>query len=222
MLDSLQGLSDINIIGLDNTTNTYHSAAEALNFSLQNIGDDELIVFVHQDIIFDKNDFNLMAETCLKEWAMVGAAGAVFGENGRHTRIVSCIQEGKDKKYDSLSHGDVCEVMTVDECVFAAHKKVLNNLRFDENTCDNWHFYAVDLSLQAQQQKIKVLVQGLNFIHNSRGHKNREYKKAEYKIVKKWKSLYPLIAYTTGWTYTNVIKYWLLRIFRDLKGRYYE
>ena len=117
----------------------------------------------------------------------------------------------------TLEKGTTQEVFTLDECLIAGNREVFRNLRFDEEVCDGWHLYAVDLSLQCQVKHIPVMVYGANIVHLSGGTQDESFYTCERKLVKKYRKEFPLISYTCGWAYTNPLKYFILRIYRRIR-----
>ncbi len=150
-----QGLRDeFEIIALDNRNNKFSSAAKALNYGAS-IAKGEILIFMHQDVFFeDSNDVSKLIGYFdkLDDLALLGVAGI----NGKDLMIYSNITETYDhiNKYKNIT--EPIEVETIDECVIAIRKKIFDRIKFDEITCDNWHFYGVDLSYQVRLNNGKV------------------------------------------------------------------
>lgn len=66
-------------------------------------------------------------------------------------------------------------------------KSIYEKIRFDEETCDNWHLYAVDFCLSASEQKIKSYIVPTNVWHASIGHKNYSFYDSLQKLKEKYK-----------------------------------
>lgn len=190
-------------IFIDNTDNTFSSAAKALNFGL-NRSNGEYILFVHQDILFEDENFLEKIKLSIKEIGsdiIVGSAG---------------ITE-KDKVYSNMKHGpnmlpagqftivNPVRVQTLDEVMLAAKKSIFEKINFDEVTCDNWHLYGADLCLSAACKGIDSYAIPLNIYHKSMGNVDNDYMKSLHKLVEKHKKNYPMI-YTTN-TVINTAKY---------------
>jgi len=171
---------------VDNTQNTFKSAAQALNHGF-NLSRGEYIIFAHQDIIFeDKNFLNDIVEYIdfLDGESIIGAAGI------------------KEKKsvYSNITHGneqytvgkyrvtDPVKIQTLDEVLIGVKRSVFQKLYFDDTTCDNWHLYGVDLCLSAKKIGIDSYVIPIVFHHNSGGNVNKGYMDSLSKVVRKHKS----------------------------------
>lgn len=158
LLPSFQLLKDkelpVNLLLIDTRKHHYHSAAEAFNTELAQhrakLG--EVLIFCHQDFAFETDEFHRSVISLLQEhplW-MVGAAGRAMSP--RHMRLL----------YSNLralaTHERICglpidqptKVCSVDECVFALRTEVFFRLLFDEQACNHWHLYAVDLGYALQ------------------------------------------------------------------------
>lgn len=116
---------------------------------------------------------------------------------------MSLFQEGWN--YQSLAEDAIEDVFSLDECLIAANKKVFEMLRFDEQICDGWHFYAVELSLQCHVKKLGVKVFDANIVHLSGGNVDDSFYVTEEKVVRKYRRQFRKISYPCGWTYTNPI-----------------
>ena len=60
---------------------------------------------------------------------------------------------GAKKKGNSYEAPYACE--TVDECCFGMTRECFNRLRFNEEICDGWHLYAVEMCLRGKDNEIK-------------------------------------------------------------------
>lgn len=52
-------------------------------------------------------------------------------------------------KKKTYSEDYLCD--TVDECCFGMERETFNSLRFNEDICDGWHLYAVEMCLRAKE-----------------------------------------------------------------------
>lgn len=117
------------LISIDNRNHTFTSCAAALNWGVDHsIG--EILVFTHQDISFEK-------KTSLKEF------GRFIKE---HPGMIVGAFGAKKKMY---SEDYLCD--TVDECCFGMERESFDSLRFNEDICDGWHLYAVEMCLRAKE-----------------------------------------------------------------------
>ncbi len=102
--------------------------------------------------------------------------------------VLASIYHGKNK----VNAGDENiakkeEVSSVDECIFGMKKSIYDKVKFDEETCDNWHLYGVDFCYSAYEKNIKSYVIPIDIWHVSEGHKNKYFYKSLEKIKKKYK-----------------------------------
>ena len=192
------------IVGIDNTKGEFKSMVAALNAAMK-MAKGDVLVFLHQDIVFNKNaDLNFLITKCINNIALYG----VFGVKnlGKNKKSVSCITD-LWSEYDGLSENQIEEVFTIDECLFACNKGLFNYIQFDNNLCRYWDFYAVDLALQCQREKIPVFSIGLKLTHYSRGNiKTKAFRAVEKELLKKYKLDFDIITYPCGWNYTNSLK----------------
>ena len=148
------------VVGVDNCNNSFTSCASALNYGAKKaIGD--IFIFSHQDIRF-KNDDSLMKFISFcesNENKIVGAFGA-----RRY--------EGDDKYY--------CD--SVDECFFGMSRSIFEELGFNEQICDGWHLYAVEMCLRGKDTGIESYRYNCGIEHLSGGVVNKDYMKT-FKIL---------------------------------------
>lgn len=120
---------DYELISIDNRNHIFSSCASALNWGADH-SNGEVLVFTHQDISFEKN-------FSLKE----------FGKFiKKHPNKITGAFGAKNKIY---SEDYLCD--TVDECCFGMTREFFNLLRFNEDICDGWHLYAVEMCLRAKE-----------------------------------------------------------------------
>lgn len=220
MVDSANKQTKVNIdyVLVDNTGHNFNSAAEALNFGIKKaIG--EVLVFLHQDIVFlDNNQLNYIYEFAVNNKSVLfGPAGVESREINKNCVILSSMFEGKDKhKYTSLDQPMKC--FTLDECLIACHKDCLKNVSFDEVTCDGWHLYGADLCLQANLfSEMCVMVIPMNIWHKSNGNADKCYYITQNKLARKYNNKYKIINTTNGYNYTNSLKRFFLNIYRKVR-----
>lgn len=179
---------------IDNTKNIFSSAAKALNHGAQQAKGD-ILIFAHQDILFEDAHFLGKIEDALKSLptgSLIGLAG-VNDSKGVYTNIK---QGPKHENAGTHELTDIIEVQTLDEVLIACHKETFNVLKFDEKTCDNWHLYGVDLSLSNLCKGNHSFVLPLTLYHLSSGKISLGYALTLFKVVRKHRRQVPYI-YTT-------------------------
>lgn len=128
LIDSLQKQNcDYELFSIDNRNQAFSSCDTALNWGADHSQGD-VLVFVNQDI----------TTTSLKEFG-------IFITN--HPDMVVGAYGAKQK-------GEICEAPylceTVDECCFEMTCECFNRLRFNEEVCDGWDLYAVEMCLRGK------------------------------------------------------------------------
>ena len=168
-IDAQSIREEIEIVGVDNTDKRFPSAAKALN-SGASAARGEIVVFMHQDLYLIERDAIekvYLRLASMNKPTLLGVAGYLHNEE----EVIYNLYEGgkrirRSKRFDAEK---LYAVETVDECFVACKKEVWERYRFDEDTCDNWHFYAVDLSYQIALDAGTVVVYPLALWHSSEG-----------------------------------------------------
>jgi hypothetical protein len=207
------------MILIDNRDGKYKSAASALNWG-GNKATGEYLCFVHQDVHFCRNSDLETIEYLLSTLGNLGVAGvAGMSTNG------STVQQSQRNVI--IEHEDPPEfwgnpitepeiVQTVDECLFVVPKKIFNILPFDEETCNSWHFYAVDYCLSLISMGFSVYALPVPIHHQSLGFSQKfsvnvnsckyvlDFYKSLSRLLKKHKTHFRKI-YTTNGIYRTDI-----------------
>lgn len=224
------------LITVDNIQRQFRSAAEALNYGGKKITG-KYLMFVHQDVDLSSNVWLEDAEKILESIPNLGVAG-VAGKTPEYLPIVSNIKHGIPPQNDGyLQIQKLVEVQTLDECLIIIPKPVFERLRFDEQTCDNWHLYAVDYCLSIKKSGLGVYVLPMFIYHRSVGvfsttyqnilsltapyskeyyqnlgkllKKHRKFVKRVYTTTGNWYASYPLISQRIGRVTQYAITYLL-------------
>lgn len=168
---------DIEIIPIINNDNRY-SASNALNIGMD-VARSDVVIFAHQDIRllfswFDglKGVLGLVPD----DWGIIGTAGISlkYGRKdiGRwggaldvNTVAVGSVWDNDDNLdkppyWDGIK--DLTTVHCADECLIVVNKRT--GLRFD-SMFHGFHFYGVDMCLQARAAAYKVYCAHLPIIH---------------------------------------------------------
>lgn len=218
------------LIKIDNTRNTFKSAAEALNYGGKK-AKGKYIMFVHQDVDLFSHSWLEDAEKILDSISDLGIAGvAGVSEEGR---------THKDRKRNIIKHGYPPEdlvatpirkpekVQTLDECLIIIPKSVFDSLEFDERTCNDWHLYAADYCLSIKKSGYCAYAIPMFIYHRSAGDSMspayyrtlnkllRKYKnevKCIYKPGKTWSTSYPLILQRIVLSAKELLRYFLIKI----------
>lgn len=176
----------IELILLDNRASKFTSAASALNCGAEKaVG--EVIVFMHQDIYLWDNKllekyYNILHE---KPNAILGVAGVAQMDHLRYYDFC----ETKDRIFRGrTSHGKLMQAITLDECMFAMQKSLWQSLKFDERTCDNWHFYGVDICYNNLLNGGENYILSADICHESKGSAyNKSFRRSLKSLIKKYR-----------------------------------
>lgn len=157
---------------LDNRNFKYSSAAEALNTGAKN-ANGEYIMFVHQDIILEKETWLVDTERILNSIKNLGVAG-VAGRQEKTRYNTASVTHGIPPKFVGKIHLDEpVEVQTLDECLILIPRKVFTALKFDQNTCNDWHLYSIDYCLSVLNTGYKNYVIPTATYHKSLGRSTK-------------------------------------------------
>lgn len=185
---------DIEIVGIDNSCGKYSSAAQALNAGAA-MSHGEIIIWMHQDVLLYPTDAvaDIAAYLAANSTDIVGIAGAKQGM----CNVYSAITETREHivRYGNVIN-EPTECETLDECLIATTRETWANHRFDEKTCNDWHLYAVDMSLTVRKYGGKAVILPIKACHLSKGNITFGFYKTLKRLVKKYLGVYDYI-YTT-------------------------
>ena len=158
---------DIELITLDNTSNKYKSASQALNFGASQSTAD-ILLFMHQDVLLWENsaieiNYNKLVNT---EKTIAGVAGVAKVDNKVHYDIY----ETKNKLVRASKTNGIMDAYTLDECMFGMSKKLWEKIKFDESTCNKWHLYCADICYQNMLCGGDNIILSMGICHNSFGN----------------------------------------------------
>ncbi|MEM2261392.1 MAG: glycosyltransferase [Nitrososphaerota archaeon] len=203
---SIKMYDDVEKIIIYNLNNAlFRSAAQAYNNAISKASK-EYLMFVHQDVFLKKswkNDIEGWLSTLPKKAGIVGVAGAlpptkpIFRTYLEYLSLKlfnlsslwykkyvrsSCLH-GKNYALSGSIIKEPVEVQTVDEVLFIIPQKIFDKWKFDEKTCNSWHLYAVDFSLEiAKRGYIAYIIPTLIY-HASKGLINRDYIDSASKVT---------------------------------------
>ena len=178
------------LIGIDNREGKYKSSASVLNAG-GGRAHGEILIFLHQDIIFEKENSleNFVKAIPNDRDSIVGLYGA---SHGKRKKIAENLYEAE----------------TLDECCVAMRKEVWQQLRFNEDVCNGWHLYVVEMCLRAGEQGLLIASGNFDIKHLSSGTVDEKYMKTFKELLviykkKKW------IATTCKVMPTNLVVFYL-------------
>lgn len=218
LLKSLKDQSvNFELITLDNIDKKFKSAAEALNYGGKK-AKGEYILFVHQDVNLCSATWLEKAENMINSIPNLGISG-VAGKC-EHVKGVMTIMEHDipPKLAGKRNISKPTKIQTLDECLFIIPKYLFDILQFDENTCEDWHLYAVDYCLSVAKYKKDTYVIPMHIYHRSQGMSfSKYYYLTLRKVLKKHKKEYRYIYTTCGdWNTSTPIIF--QRFVKNIKG----
>lgn len=176
-INATRGNFDVEIIPLINHNNLY-SASNALNICLDAANSD-IVIFAHQDVKLLPSWFDILSSTVNKlpeDWGILGSAGIDLqykredigkwgGARNVKTVAVGTVYDN-DPEISGDPYWDGAKELTqshcADECLFILNKKT--GLRFDAQFT-GFHFYGVDICLQARSAAYSVYCSHLPIVH---------------------------------------------------------
>jgi len=214
LLSSLkkQIFTNYELILVDNTSNSFDSMTDALNYAGEKASGDYLM-FVHQDVYLIGNDWLKKSITYLKTLDKLGVAGVIGLTDKKDLlkpqRRINVIYHGyppsKVEKCGNLIKYPT-EVQTLDEMLLIVPKKVFDKIRFDSKL-RGWHLYAVDYCLSVKVYLgLKVFVLPLRVWHRSKGRPlDESYFNSLRYIIQKFGRYFDKIYTTCGiWPTTGI------------------
>lgn len=168
---------DVEIIPIINNDNRY-SASNALNTGIDACRSD-IMIFAHQDVRLLYDWFDVLEEVLVEipeDWGVIGTAG-IASKYGRadigkwggaldvDTVAIGSVWDSDDSLgqppyWDGVK--DLTSAHCADECLIVVNKRT--GLRFD-SMFSGFHFYGVDMCLQARAAAYKVYCAHLPIIH---------------------------------------------------------
>jgi hypothetical protein len=205
-VEKCRGRRQLEIIPIINTNNQY-SAAIAFNAAFDSAKSD-IIIFCHQDVSLLGAWFDYLDEliaVASSDWGIIGAAGidaSAGGEDigrwgGHRSRNCAVGSVWDDAiKVDQIPYWDGAKSLTkvhcIDECLFVVRRST--NLCFD-TAFNGFHFYGVDLCLQARAAGLDVYAGYLPIVHagkySSSFIKDGRYWTFLRRLCNKWYDKFP-------------------------------
>jgi hypothetical protein len=196
---SLLGEHSHDIIAIDDA----RSLAEAYNRGVDR-ADGEVIIFSHDDIEFlDPASWLSRLKAHLAQFDLIGLAGtnrlvapAWAAAGPPHTFGQVGELDGKVAPYRVLLCAvpmpAIPEMQAIDGLFMAAHRRVLQAVRFDAETFDGFHSYDIDFSFRVHLAGFKVAVAAdLPVLHASQGNFDQKWQHYARRFAAKHASRLP-------------------------------
>ena len=192
-----------NIEVIEYINNGEYSLTELYNKGLKE-SKNELVIFCHDDIIFDTKNWGTKLNRVIKkndEFGIIGIAGSrelpksgQWWENPNHMYgQVYHQHEGKKwlSKYSDKKIGFIDNVVLVDGLFFAVRKSMLK-CNFDESI-NGFHFYEVDFCFRNFMEGVKIgVTSDIDVTHLSIGMTNEEWDENRKIFAEKYKNNLPI------------------------------
>lgn len=195
---------DYVLIGIDNCNNRYTSCSKAYNSVMEQIKT-EYTIYAHQDIILEDPDFLNKYIKILDKYenAIVGVAGIDLLSK----KVVSNIRHRKtrDRVVKEVMDGPK-KSETIDECFFGGKTTLFQKYRFNEDICNGWHLYAVELCLRIRRDNRCVYTCDLPLVHTSGGRVSYDYLDTLFKLCELYRKDYSHIYTTCSQCETDYMK----------------
>ena len=170
-------------------------AANYASIKLDKYEDDDIFVFVHDDVIINCADFTKRIESGLQNYDVVGVAGIceakidspalwhlmkpypnapVLRGCVAHPVVNKVLTESQNQFYYTSFGPIPAQVILADGVLLATTKRVLQKVNFDDTNPARYHFYDLDFTLNCSINKLKVGVCDIPIIHMSHGLEERE------------------------------------------------
>jgi hypothetical protein len=190
------------IIAVDNRNSgegichVYNSCAKKAKY--------EYICFVHEDVLFDSQDWGkILIEKSIDDCGVVGIAGGMvrtmrpvsWNDSGKEYARYNIYQQDKNKKrlyYENPENISFSEVLVLDGVFLFVRKQIWEQHPFDEKTFRHFHLYDQDFCFQVACSGYKNYVcNSIKLIHFSRGSFNLNWLEGALSFCEKWKQELP-------------------------------
>ena len=198
---------DYEIVGIDNSNNQY-SIFSAYNKGVRR-AKGAILCFMHDDILFQSNNWGSIVEDLFKKNEGIGALGVAGGHI-----MYNCPCSWWNSDITSLhiltpdSHGQMdesihreyagertsIEVASIDGLWMCIRRSLFDTICFDDKTFSGFHCYDSDICMQILMAgyKIKVTFE-IDILHKGKGNLNAQYYHDIELWHKKWKDYLPVV-----------------------------
>lgn len=182
---------------LDNTRNTYPSAAWALSYGAGQARGDYLM-FIHQDVELPTETWLENTERWLNSLGNFGIAGVIGKSKEGFVGQISNCGEIFGRKISKPE-----KVQILDECLFIIPRGIFSYMQFDNETFDGWHCYGADYCLACKRQNIGVYAIPEFIYHRSTASNIKSIEIYHKRIANKYREINPIYL-TTGTLYNGI------------------
>lgn len=164
-----------------------------------------VLIFSHDDIKILSPDFWAKLHGHLQRFDLVGVAGTsllagskwlAVGPPFIHGVVCHKTPDGRLSVDQFGAEHSTCvgDIQALDGLFFAANRRVVEHLLFDEETFEGFHFYDIDFSYAAYRAGFRLGVCcNIAIIHDSRGMVDQSWENNAYFFLAKYKNVLPSI-----------------------------
>jgi hypothetical protein len=189
------------LIIIDNSNNKY-SIFEAYNIGVAK-AKFEILCFMHEDILYHSSDWGkqVLNELSNPEIGIIGLAGSYYLLNipspwyKAKPFVKNLIQyRGKDRAPKIYTMKEKrAEVVCVDGFWFCSKRNIFQDIRFDTETYNGFHFYDLDICTQIRNHGYKAIITSeISVEHFSGGNLNTQWIEDSVRFYNKWNTCYPI------------------------------
>jgi GT2 family glycosyltransferase len=202
LLGTAKRPESLEIIVIDNKKNLGLCAVYNQGAAMANA---EIIVLMHEDVWMLEKEWDIVLLKKfeeLPEIQILGVAGSAYLADSPYAfwpaanipwTFGKVIHLTKNEFFLALYNdrdGDQ-EVVVVDGLWFAAKKTFFEKCRFDEQTFPAFHFYDIDICMQALAFGKNYVTTDIRVLHKSEGTFKEEWKEWNNIFIQKWKDKLP-------------------------------
>jgi GT2 family glycosyltransferase len=214
------------IIVIDNSQNQY-SIFEAYNKGVS-LSSHPFLLFMHDDVEYRTTEWGVKLMDHFKDHQVgcVGIAGtpylpytpgAWWGSGTYHFYLLQFLHSDTHPAFFNFFPENTTkqEVVVLDGVWMCIRKELFRWIQFDETTFDGFHFYDLDITLQAYKAGYKILcVNDILLYHRSIGNFNQKWAENALLFHHKWKHLLPVSVDRSSWRRQcriehNALRTWL-------------
>lgn len=164
----------------------------------------DILVFIHEDILFRTKNWGLIVRNILskEKTGIVGVIGGhIIDETslswttcGYYSGQVVQIDNQQPIHYDHSKQGLGTEVVAVDGMFIAIRKELFDKriLFWDKKTYTGFHFYDLDICMQAKLANYKIKIVPILLEHHSKGAFNQSFYESCKQFHQKWDYYLPV------------------------------
>lgn len=213
-----------------------YSIAEAYNMGAK-MAKYKYICFVHEDVIFETNNWGLILANMMDDDSKLGLIGAVGAKRLSRYSLGWCnpflletlcghLNQGFNS-WDNYVYEDyspnksgIDYVVALDGFFLFTKKEFWEENNFDVKVVKGFHGYDLDFSLQIASKGLKAAVnKNVLLCHYSPGNNDKNWLYANCRVLRKWKRIFPLKTEDLKINDRTLYKTDLLLLFRYIKQK---